>query len=281
MEQHNLLEDFQKYLKKKNLSQNSIVAYSGSVRLYYSLYSELTPENLKQYKKALLSRYKPATVNQRIYAINHYAHFLAENNELDGCPPDEFHLPSVKMQQRSFLDTIISNRDYESLKDHLKADENWFWYFIVRFLAATGARVSELVQIKVEHLNLGYLDLYSKGGKIRRIYFPDQLCEEALEWCRRKEIKSGFLFLTKSGHPITTRGIHFQLKHFARRYGINPDTVYPHSFRHRFAKNFLARFNDISLLADLTGHDSIETTRIYLTRSSEEQQNFLDEMITW
>ena len=92
---------------------------------------------------------------------------------------------------------------------------------------------------------------------------------------------SGFLFVGKNGRPVTTRGIHSQLKHYAVRYGIDPDTMYPHSFRHRFAKNFLARSSDISLLADLLGHESIETTRIYLTRSSKEQKLLLDKMVTW
>lgn len=276
-----LLNDFKRYLKKKNLSNNSIIAYVGSVRLFFNTYDEITLENLQRYKNLLISRYRPSTINQRIYAMNHYSRFLAETNEDAYLPIASYHLPSVKVQQKTFMDTIISTEDYELLKTKLKEEEKYFWYFIVRFLAATGARVSELIQIKVEHVNIGYLDLYSKGGKVRRIYFPDSLCVEALDWCNARDICSGFLFLNKSGHLITPRGINFQLKHLSRRYGINPDTVYPHSFRHRFAKNFLSRFNDISLLADLMGHDSIETTRIYLTQSSREQQLLLDEIITW
>lgn len=275
------LKEFKRYLKKKNLSNNSIVAYTGSIRLFFSMYKEITPEYLQQYKNFLISRYRPSTINQRIYAMNHYSRFLTETNEEAYYPIASYHLPSVKVQQKTFLDTIISTEDYELLKKKLKEEKRYFWYFVVRFLAATGARVSELIQIKVEHVNLGYLDLYSKGGKIRRIYFPDSLCTEALEWCHDRGIRSGFLFLNKNGRLITPRGINSQLKYLARRYGINPDTVYPHSFRHRFAKNFLSRFNDISLLADLMGHDSIETTRIYLTHSSHEQQLLLDEIITW
>ena len=181
----------------------------------------------------------------------------------------------------TFQDSIITNEDCETLQRNLKAEHHDFWYFIVRFLVTTGARVSELVQIKAEHLACGYLDLYSKGGKIRRIYIPDSLCQEAKAWCDRRGITSGFLFVGKNGRPVTTRGIHSQLKHYAVRYGIDPDTMYPHSFRHRFAKNFLARSSDISLLADLLGHESIETTRIYLTRSSKEQKLLLDKMVTW
>jgi site-specific recombinase XerD len=87
--------------------------------------------------------------------------------------------------------------------------------------------------------------------------------------------------LNRFGERITTRGIAQQLKNYAVKFGLNPEVVYPHSFRHRYAKNFLEKFNDIALLADLMGHESIETTRIYLRRSSTEQQAIVDKVITW
>jgi integrase/recombinase XerD len=152
---------------------------------------------------------------------------------------------------------------------------------VVRFLAATGARVSELVQLKVEHVNVGYYDIYTKGGKIRRLFIPKILREEALRWLSANKRESGYLFLNRFGERITTRGIAQQLKHFAAKYGLNSKVVYPHSFRHRYAKNFLEKFNDISLLADLMGHESIETTRIYLRRTATEQQEIVDKVITW
>ncbi len=155
------------------------------------------------------------------------------------------------------------------------------WYFVVRYLAATGARVSELIQLKVEHVNLGYYDIYAKGGKVRRLYIPKKLRDETLIWLEEKGIDSGFLFLNRFGNRITTRGISQQLKNIAIKFGINPKVVYPHSFRHRFAKNFLEKFNDIALLADLMGHESIETTRIYLRRTASEQQEIVDKIITW
>ena len=148
-------------------------------------------------------------------------------------------------------------------------------------MATTGARVSELIQIKAEHIKLGYVDLYSKGGKLRRIYIPKSLREETLTWLDEKGIDSGFIFLNKYGKRITTRGISRQLKRMAMRYGINPDVVYPHSFRHRFAKSFLERYNDIAFLADLMGHESIETTRIYLRKTSAEQQTLIDAVVDW
>lgn len=156
-----------------------------------------------------------------------------------------------------------------------------YWYFVVRFLAATGARVSELVQIKAEHVKIGYFDLYSKGGKLRRIYIPSALQKEALAWLEENQKTSGFIFLNKYGNRITSRGIATQLKYFGIKYGLDPDVIYPHSFRHRFAKSFLERYNDLSMLADLMGHESIETTRIYLRKTSTEQRNIINQIVNW
>ena len=124
-------------------------------------------------------------------------------------------------------------------------------------------------------------DIYTKGGKIRRIYIPKLLKQEAVVWLEEQKRSSGYIFLNRFGERITPRGISQQLKNYANKYGMNEKVVYPHSFRHRFAKNFLEKFNDISLLADLMGHESIETTRIYLRRSSSEQQAIIDKVITW
>jgi site-specific recombinase XerD len=148
-------------------------------------------------------------------------------------------------------------------------------------LAATGARVSELVQIKVEHIKTGYFDLYTKGGKLRRLYIPKKLRIETLRWLEETKQTSGYLFLNRFGNRITTRGISQQLKNYAGKYRLDKKVVYPHSFRHRFAKNFLEKYNDIALLADLMGHESIETTRIYLRRTTSEQQALVDKIVTW
>ncbi|WP_274600917.1 tyrosine-type recombinase/integrase [Dorea longicatena] len=118
------------------------------------------------------------------------------------------------------------------------------WYFVVWYLAATGARVSELIQIKIEHIEIGYFDLYTKGGKLRRLYIPQKLKKETLEWLKEKHRSSGYLFLNRYGERITTRGISQQLKNYAEKYGLDKKVVYPHSFRHRYAKNFLEKYND-------------------------------------
>lgn len=276
-----LIDDFENYLKKKNLAQNTVSAYIYGVRLFFKHYDRPTPENFRMFRDSLIIWYLPASANQRIHSLNHFLLFL-ESFHPDLFPEVyQYRLTTIKLPRNSFQDSVISNRDCKKLQRRLQKDGYEFWYFIVRFLVTTGVRVSELTQIKVEHLECGYLDLYSKGGKVRRIYITDSLCSEAMDWCKRYGRKSGFIFVTRRGLPVTARGIQCRLKQFARQYKIDPDTVYPHSFRHRFAKNFLRRCGDIALLADLMGHESIETTRIYLTRSSKEQQQLLDDIVTW
>ena len=266
------IENFETYLHQGNMAENTVAAYLYAVKEYYSRHKELNKRNLLVYKTYLIEKFKPKTVNLRIQAMNKY---------LDCIGKSRLRLKSVKVQQRSYLENVISNADYVFLKNKLKKEENQEWYFVVRFLAATGARVSELIQMKVEHVQMGYFDIYTKGGKIRRIYIPKSLRKEATEWLSKVNRTTGYLFLNRFGERITTRGIAQQLKNYARKYGMNEKVVYPHSFRHRFAKNFLEKFNDISLLADLMGHESIETTRIYLRRSSSEQQAIIDKVITW
>ncbi|VLB39619.1 integrase/recombinase, phage integrase family [Streptococcus pneumoniae] len=138
-----------------------------------------------------------------------------------------------------------------------------------------------VIKLKVEHVEIGYFDIYSKGGKIRRLYIPKKLRNSCLSWLESENRRSGYLFLNKFNEPITARGVAQQLKNYADKYKMNPKVIYPHSFRHLFAKNFLAKYNDIALLADLMGHESIETTRIYLRKTATEQQNIVDKIVNW
>ena len=234
------MQEFKNYLEKTNFSKNTVDSYYFAVNQFYQQYDSMNKQNLKNYKIWLVENYKPKTVNLRIRAINCYLDFLKKGS---------LKLTFVKIQQKTYLENVISEADYTYLKNQLQKDDI-DWYMIVRFLAATGARVSELIQFKVEHVKLGYIDIYSKGGKLRRIYIPKQLKNEALFWLSERNQDSGFIFLNKYGERITTRGISGQLKKFAIKYDINPAVVYPHSFRHRFAKNFLSKCNDIAFLAD-------------------------------
>ena len=197
-----MIEKFERHLRDTNLSENTISSYLFAIKQYHEQYDEISKKNLRQYKVWLIESYKPKTVNLRLRAINCYLECIGK---------EKLKLSFVRVQQKAFLENVISVADYEYFKNSLKNDNELFWYFVIRFMAATGARVSELIQIKVEHIRLGHLDLYSKGGKLRRIYIPHSLQEEALLWLNNKHQESGFIFLNKYGKRITTRGISGQL----------------------------------------------------------------------
>lgn len=267
-----MVTKFEKYLTKSDLAKNTVTSYVWTVKYFLNHYKEISKKSLLAYKGFLVENFKPQTVNLRLQGINKYLEFIKQ---------DKLKMKFVKVQQKNFLENVISNADYQFLKTSLKKDGCTDWYFVVWFMTATGARVSELLQIKAEHIKIGHLDIYTKGGKMRRIYIPKNLKTEAMQWLEGKGQKTGYLFLNRFGNRITTRGIAMQLKHFAEKYGLNREVVYPHSFRHRFAKNFLDRFNDLALLADLMGHESIETTRIYLRRTASEQRKIVDKVVNW
>lgn len=265
------IKQFELELRKRGLAENTLQSYLFTINYYQERY-ELNLEGLLEYKGYLIEHYKPKTVNLRIQALNTYLKFIGL---------EELCLKSLKVQQKNFLEDVISFADYLFLKRKLKKDNNLKWHYVVWFLGATGARVGELIKLKVEHVSIGYFDVYSKGGKIRRLYIPKKLQMETLQWLEGEKRTSGYLFLNRFGHPITSRGIAQQLKNYARKYGLESRVVYPHSFRHMYAKRFLEKFNDLSLLADLLGHESIETTRIYLRRTSSEQQAIVNKVVDW
>ena len=267
-----MVTKFETFLRRLDLAKNTVSSYVWTVNYFERTYKEFNKKNLLAYKGYLVENFKPQTVNLRLQAINKYLEFIKQ---------DKLKLRFIKVQQKNFLENVISNADYKFLKSSLLSDVYKDWYFIVWFMTATGSRVSELLQIKAEHVQIGHLDLYTKGGKMRRIYIPKTLQKEALQWLQERQISTGYIFLNRFGERITTRGIAMQLKHFADKYGLTREVVYPHSFRHRYAKNFLDRFNDIALLADLMGHESIETTRIYLRRTASEQRQIVDKIVNW
>lgn len=266
------LSAFQDYLTVHNMANNTIHVYLYAIEQFYSLFPHLTISNLQLYKVYLLEHYKPQTVNLRIRAVNCYLEYLGITT---------MHLSMIHMQQKNYLDRIISEADYEYLKACLKRDGEHLYYFVIRYMACTGMRVSELIQVTTNDVYRGYKDLISKGNKVRRIFIPSQLRDATMAWISRENRPDGYLFLNRFGDRITPAGIRGQLKKFALRYGMDVSLVYPHSFRHRFAKSFIEHGGDLAMLSDLLGHESIETTRIYLRRSSMEQAGMVNEIVDW
>lgn len=167
------LDQFQKYLMTHNKSPNTICVYRYAVEQFYHLYPQLTPRNLQLYKVYLLEHYRPQTVNLRIRALNCYM----EYRQASITP-----VSMIKIQQKTYLDKIISQADYEYLKRCLAESEEYTYYFIVRLITATGVRISELITFQIEDVHTGHKDIYSKGNKMRRVYIPRGLVRELQEW---------------------------------------------------------------------------------------------------
>ena len=266
------MDKFEEYLRNTNLSENTIISYTFAVRQYFAQFETVNKKNLRVHKTWLIESYTPKTVNLRIRAINCY---------LDSIGKESLKLQFVKVQQKAFLENVISPADYEYLKNCLLRDGKFTYYYAIRFMAATGVRVSELVRFQVEDVRRGYIDLHSKGNRTRRVFIPKNIRTPCLEWLESINRTTGDVFLNRFGKRISPGGIRDQLKKYACIYNLDPSVVYPHSFRHLFAKNFIERCNDIAMLSDILGHDNIETTRIYLHRSSSEQKQMFNTIVDW
>lgn len=266
------METFETYLRNQGYASNTISSYQFAASQLNKRLSYLNDQALLDHKDWLVSTFSAKTANNRIGAINVYLDYLGYEG---------IRIKGIKVQQKPFLDNVISKKEYQALIRGLKDDDDLFWYFAIRYLACTGSRVSELRCFEVKHVYGGHMDIISKGSKLRRIYIPSSLQAETIDWLQEIGKTDGVLFCGAEGKALSSRGISLGLKRAAERFGVNPDVVYPHSFRHLFAKSFIERNPDIALLADLMGHESIETTRIYLRRTAGEQREVVDKTIDW
>lgn len=273
MDKEQMIIEYEKYLRKAEMAENTIRSYTGTIRNFLKVYESINRNNVLNYKEYLISIFKPTTVNNRIYGLNHFLHFIKKDN---------LKLKTVRVQQKLFLDNVISNADYRKLIRNLRRDERTKWYMIIRTMACTGARISEVISFQVEDVYTGYVELYAKGNKLRRIYFPKVVQTELIRWLEEDGRREGAVFLNKNGITISANGIAAMLKKFAVEYKIDPKVMHPHAFRHRFALNFLSKKpNEIILLADLLGHSNINTTRIYTRRTAQEQYRIINSVVDW
>lgn len=270
-----MISRFKAYLTEQEKSDNTIKSYIFSAICFHSAVvkdiSEISKNDVIAYKSELMRKYRSASVNARLCGLNEYFDFIQR--------PD-LKVKCLKIHKKFSAENIIMLSEYKIIRDGLLADEKYKHYFMVRFLGETGCRVNELVQLRAEHLRQGYAEILTKG-KMRRIYFPERLQTDCMKWLTEKRKNRGLLFSNGSGNQMTESGVWKLLKQFAVRYGVDEQVVYPHSFRHMFAIEFLRRDNDISLLSDLLGHESISTTSIYLKLSSDEQRNRVSKAVDW
>ena len=264
---------FKRHLRKEDVSVNTQMSYCWTLNFFLTRYHKITNENLMLYKNYLMEGFTPSTVNQRIQAMNKYIKWNNIRNIRT--------LRSVKVQQKPFLENVISMQDYMYLKKKLKKKPDLTDYFLIWIMGCTGARISEILKVKVENIIDGQIDFYGKGRKNRRIYFVSSFQKEAIEWLKTENRNSGYVFIYSDGRAMTVKGVERHLKILAREYGIDETVMYPHSFRHMFGKTFYDKEKDLPLLADIMGHSSVETTRIYTRRTAQEQRQIIEKTVRW
>lgn len=265
-------QKFKDYLIDIEESDNTIKQYNYSIKSYINeIGKTLNKQELKKYKEKLLSKRKPKTVNVRIAGIIKFIKFYADYKKDKRY--EEIIIKNVKMQNKTYLNNVISLEEFKQMYEYARNTKREKYYFIIKFMGYTGARISEVIKLDVKSVKVGYMEIISKGAKFRRIYIPKDFQNELIEWIENEDLEEKIF-------KITPRGISGTLKKIAGELNIDIKKVHPHSFRHMFAINFLKDNKDITLLADLLGHSNLDTTKIYLRRTEEEQKEIINS-INW
>lgn len=257
---------FLNYLSGHGLSKNSINIYITTMKLYFRIYDEITPENIRAYQEYLKKNFAPKTVNIRTTAIRNL--LISENITY-------IELPSIKTQTLSFCDNVFNENQYKVFCEFAKTN-NPTAYKIARIVGLTGVRASELIDLKTVDLERGYIDIVSKAHKMRRVYFPEDLINDIKPLCKAK-----YLIARDDGEKITKRGVDYIIKITGRKAGLPKEILHAHAFRHYFAKQFLKHSDDLTLLGDLLGHASLSTTAIYTRKTADEQKKSIQEIVSW
>lgn len=261
---------FERRLKHSDMSFNTISSYCFALRDFLAKNNGMvTAATLIGYKNAIMQTNASSTVNARINGLNRY---LREKNI-------NYHLKTVKVQKRTYVENVISMEDYIYLKRRLRRDKDWFGYYLIWALGSTGCRVSEIVKIKVEHIYTGRMVVYGKGRE-RVIYITRKFMKECQEWLEGIGKTQGFIF-EQNGEPISTRKVENIVKKLGIKYKINPEVMHPHSFRHMYAKACYSGGIGLADVSDLLGHASIETTRIYVQKTLTEQYEMINKIVSW
>lgn len=214
-----------------------------------------------EYKEYLLDTYAPSSVNSVLSSLNGF---------FDFCETGAFKVKTLKIQRRIFLrkEKELTKAEYERLLCAAKAAGNRKLYLLMQTICATGIRVSELRFINIEALRSGQATINLKG-KMRVIMLPQKLCKMLKKYAQTQKIRSGSIFVTKTGRPLDRSNIWKCMKALCKAAGVDPEKVFPHNLRHLFARTYYNKRKDIVRLADILGHSSVNTTRIYTMDSGE------------
>ena len=267
------IDRYARYLRQEERSQGTIDKYLRDIRIFSAWLEDrdVTKETVAQRKEYLVEqKYAPVTVNSMLSSVNGFLRFVGW---------EECRVKFLRIQRRTFRDRSRDlNRDeYQRLLDTAEAKGQKRLALLMETICATGIRVSEVRYITVEAARKGRTDISLKG-KIRTILIPGRLARKLEKYAGKQKIASGEIFLTRSGKSLSRRQIWTEMKALCRAAGIEASKVFPHNLRHLFATTFYRSCRDIVKLADVLGHSSINTTRIYLIAPEDEHIRQLDRL---
>lgn len=256
--------------------EKSIATIKKYMRDLYKFYEFLSNEKLFgkqeiiQFKQELQMHYKASSINSILAALNGYLTYLGKSS---------WKVKFLKQQKRIFSDkeTLLTVEEYNRLLKTAKHQRNERLCLLIQTICATGIRVSEHCYITKESLMNGKAVISNKG-KIREIYFPVKLKKLLLTYCRKRGIRQGPVFITSTGKPLDRSNIWQEMKQLCREADVEQHKVFPHNLRHLFACTFYKLEKDIVRLADILGHTSIDTTRIYTKTHGVECEKLLSKM---
>ena len=259
-----IIKKFELYLYEEERSGNTIEKYMRDIRFFREWLQDrnIDKSAVIEYKKELCKRYAVKSVNSMLSSINTFFVFMGWY---------DLKVKTLKIQWRIFADMSkeLSKTEYERLLVAAKNKNNERLYYLMQTIASTGLRVSEIKYVTCEAVRQGQAVINCKG-KIRQIFLPKKLCQMLKQYIKSRNIKSGSVFITRSGKPLDRCAIWKMLKDLCESAGVSKDKVFPHNFRHLFARTFYSLQKDIVRLADILGHSSVETTRLYTIESGTE-----------
>ncbi len=268
-----LINDFQMSLKMEEKATATIEKYVRDVRAFanYLAGRSVTKALTIAYKQNLLELgYAIRSINSVIASLNSMFSFIQM---------PEYHLKALKVQQQVYCsaEKELTREEYKRLLQISKATGNLRLNLVIQTICGTGIRVSELSFVTVDAVKKGEA-LVSCKGKTRRVFLVQQLQKKLLQYITQHKIREGCIFRTRTGKPLSRTNIWREMKNLCQQAQVDPRKVFPHNLRHLFARTFYRIEKDIAKLADILGHGSINTTRIYIMTTGEEHRRRMEKM---
>lgn len=271
------LQKYETYLRQEEKSQATIEKYLRDVRHLYEYLKgnreqskEVSKETMIVYKDNLTQNYAVSSANSMLTAVNGYLEFIGMG---------ECKVKLLKRQKKVFCEESqeLTKDEYQRLLEVARKGKNDRIYYILQTICAAGIRIGELPYITVQTLKRGKVEVYNKG-KSRTIMIPKKLRKSLLKYAKRRGILKGSIFITKNRNPVNRSNIWAEMKRLCVHAKVEASKVFPHNLRHLFARTYYKMRKDIMKLADILGHTSVETTRLYILTTGAEHERQISMM---